>query len=341
MKAAVVERPGCLVVRDVPDPDVGPYDALCRLEYGATCTGTDQHLIDNTFPFGVSYPTILGHESVGRVLEVGPQVRYLQKGDLITRVGAPPDPDGAYAVHWGGFAEWGVARDHRAMLEDGCAREQWAGYRVNRVVPPEVDPREAPLLTTWRETFSFITRMGMQPGKRVLVIGSGGNGLSFAAHAHNLGSSCVAMVGSAGRDPAARAVGVHAYFDYRAPALHEAVHDAAPQGFDLIIDAVGRAGVLDAALGHTVNGGRVAVYGIDDYGSCVLNPTHARGTFTVYQGGYDEAETHEAVLAFVRQGRLDARVWLDPDHPFPLARIHEAFTAVAERRCVKALVALS
>ena len=46
-------------------PEVGEYDALCDLLYGATCTGTDQHLIAGRFPWPVQYPTILGLESVG------------------------------------------------------------------------------------------------------------------------------------------------------------------------------------------------------------------------------------------------------------------------------------
>ena len=341
MKAAVVERPGCLVVRDVPDPTVGPYDCLCRLEYGATCTGTDQHLINNTFPFGVTYPTILGHESVGRVVEVGPKVRHVAVGDLITRVGAPPDPDGAYAIHWGGFAELGLARDHRAMAQDGCPRDQWSSYRASGVVPPDIDPADAPMMITWRETLSFITRMGVATGARVLVVGSGGNGLAFAAHAHNLGASRVAMIGNAGRADAAAAVGVNDCFDYHADDVHQAVEDACSNGFDFIIDAVGRNGLLDAALCHCVNSGRVAIYGVDDYGACTINPTHARASFRFYNGGYDEAETHERVLEFMRAGQLDAKVWFGSDPPFTLASINEAFDAVRQRRCIKALVVLA
>ena len=67
MKAAVVEKPGELVIREVSFPEVGEYDALCETLFGATCTGTDLHLIDGTLPWRQGYPLILGHESVGRV----------------------------------------------------------------------------------------------------------------------------------------------------------------------------------------------------------------------------------------------------------------------------------
>ncbi|MGC9394707.1 MAG: hypothetical protein ACP5J4_07615 [Anaerolineae bacterium] len=43
MKAGIIERPGILTVKEIPMPEVGEYDALCDLLYGAMCTGTDQH----------------------------------------------------------------------------------------------------------------------------------------------------------------------------------------------------------------------------------------------------------------------------------------------------------
>ena len=115
MKAAVIEEPGQLTVRDVPKPEPGPYGALCELLYGATCTGTDQHLIsyDPPFCYWVELPAILGHESIGRVVEIGANVRNLKPGDLVTRVGAPANDD--VNVAWGGFAEFGVATDWCAM----------------------------------------------------------------------------------------------------------------------------------------------------------------------------------------------------------------------------------
>jgi hypothetical protein len=67
----------------------------------------------------------------------------------------------------------------------------------------------------------------------------------------------------------------------------------------------------------------------------------ARGGFTVYNDGYDEAETHDAIVAFMRAGRLDARLWLALDAPFDLAGIGAAIESLRERRTLKALVRLS
>ncbi len=339
MKAAVIERPGVLALRDIPRPEPGDYDALCELLYGATCSGTDQHLLAGRFPWPVRYPTILGHESIGRVIATGRRVRYLRSGDLVTRVGAPPTAE--LSVNWGGFAEYGLARDHRAAREDGVPPEEWQPYRIHQVLPPGADPRSATMIITWRETLSYITRMGVEAGAAVLVMGSGGNGLAFAAHAVNLEAAHVAMVGNGQREALARALGVAAYCDYRAPDLPALLAQAWPAGFDFAIDAVGKPGQIDLALLCLKPGGTVGIYGIDEYGHCPINPQHARGTFTYYNGGYDEEEAHERVIAFWQRGLLRAEHWLDLEHPFPLTEISQALAAVRERRQVKALVRLA
>jgi D-arabinose 1-dehydrogenase-like Zn-dependent alcohol dehydrogenase len=340
MKAAIIEAKGRLAIHDIPEPEVGDYDALCRLLFGATCTGTDLHLINDTFPCPIAYPTVLGHESIGQVVKTGAKVRNFKPGDLISRVGTPPDPQKRFNVNWGGFAEFGIARDHKAMREDGCPEKQWSAYRVNQVLPSDLDPREATMLITWRETFSFIHRMGMSPGKSLLVLGSGGNGIAFAAHTRNLGGTSV-LVGSRNRENAARAAGATTFYDYSTKNLLDQLMERYPQGFDLIIDAMGRAGQLDAALKLCAWNGSAAVYGLDDFGKCGVNTNNARGTFTLYKGGYIEAEGHEPVMEFIRAGKLNACHWMDLDIVYPLDRITEAYDAVKTRKHIKALVALA
>lgn len=340
MKAAVVTRKGVLEVRDVPVPRPGPYHALCELVYGATCTGTDTHIIDGVFPFSGPLPTVLGHESAGRVVEVGAKVRAFRVGDLVTRVGAPAVPEQGLSVTWGGFAECGIAGDHLAMARDGLAREQWAGYRVNRVLDAAVRPEDAPMFTTWRETLSYVRRAGVGRGSRVLVIGSGGNGLAFAAHARNLGAELVAMVGSSGSETAARRAGVSEYLDYRAPDLGERLRSLCGRTLDVAIDAVGKRGSADIALPLLRDGGALGIYGIDDWGSLSLNVSRAAGPFRFCGGAYDESETHQDVTDFYLQGKLEAGVWFGAGEPFGLERIGEAFAAVRARRMPKALVRL-
>jgi D-arabinose 1-dehydrogenase-like Zn-dependent alcohol dehydrogenase len=340
MKAAVVVEPGKLVVEEVPEPEPGPYDALCRNLFGATCVGTDLHIINNQFPWPVKYPTLLGHETVGRVVKIGAKVRHYRVGDLISRTGNPQAAGGRLTSTWGGFAQFGLARDHRSMKEDGCPESEWRSSRVNQVIPAGIDPAAATMMITWRETFSFISRMGMKSGKSLLVLGSGGNGIAFAAHAKNLGACAVAMTGSSERREGSLRAGATDYYSYKDGDIDSRLKRDFPDGFDFIIDAIGKAGLLDQALAHCARDGRVAHYGLDDYGKWSLNPSRARGTFTYFAGGYDEAEAHEAVVGFMLSGKLDARHWLNLENAWPLERIAEAYDSVQKRREVKAVVKL-
>jgi L-iditol 2-dehydrogenase len=339
MKAAIIERPGELVVREVHDPGIGDYEALCEVLCGATCTGTDGHLIHGRFPWGpIHYPTVLGHESVGRVIACGSKVRNYQMGDLVTRVGAPASPQGEYASNWGGFAELGIARDHWAMQADGLPAAEWKGSRWNQVLPSHFDPAAATMLTTWRETLSYLTRMGFKVGSTLLIIGSGGVGLSYAAHAAILGAARVAMIGSANRAETAHTLGVTDFFDYRAEKLAEEVRGACSEPFDFIIDAIGGRSSLDGVLSLVRPGGTVGIYGIDEYWSWQINPGRVRGGFIFYNGGYDEAETHQHVVEMVLQGKLNACHWLNLANPYPLDDIAAAFSALERRELVKALI---
>lgn len=346
MKAAIVEEPNVLTVRDIPAPQAGPYAALCEMLYGATCTGTDQSLIAGKFPFGMTYPIVLGHESIGRVIEVGDKVRYLQPGDFVTRVGLPPEVEAGLGSGWGGFSQLGLAYDHLAMKEDGLPESEWYGYRINQVLPAETDPAAATMIITWRETWSYINRLaagnattasGTLEGASVLVVGSGGNGLAFASHARNAGAKRIVLVGHPSRDEISRRAGATDYLSYK----EEGGLPADDEGFDIIIDAVGNSDSVNRFLPGLKDKGRIGIYGLHNYGAYQLDPMKARGTFTYCSFHYDEEEAHEAVLGFLQSGALDASIWLDLDNPFPLDKIADAFEHVAERRAIKALIRLN
>jgi len=337
MKAAVFDGRGGVEVRRVPRPELaGDYDLLCRLEWGATCTGTDNHIRLGRFPFAKDYPTVAGHESVGRVVAAGARVRYFREGDLVTRVGMPAVP-GLHAT-WGGYAEWGVARDQQAMVADG--QPEWTdwGARVHRTVPWGLDPRAAPMFTTWRETASCWRRLGPPPRPRALILGSGGNGLSFAAVAKASGAAAVAMLGAARMAGAAARAGVSFFADFREPGALDRVREHGP--FDVIIDAVGKEGALDATLALAAPGAKVTVYGIDDWGRVRVDPCRAPGGCALMPPSYDEAEAHGQVSDWARMGLLDASAWYDLGQPRALGELPGVWDGLRTGPYAKILVKL-
>ncbi|MFW5636496.1 MAG: zinc-dependent alcohol dehydrogenase [Thermodesulfobacteriota bacterium] len=82
MKAVVFHEIGDIRLDDVPEPRIeAPTDAIVRLTASAIC-GTDLHMVRGTMT-GMEPGTILGHEGVGVVEEIGNQVRNLSIGDRV------------------------------------------------------------------------------------------------------------------------------------------------------------------------------------------------------------------------------------------------------------------
>lgn len=345
MKAAVVKRAGVLEVTEVPEPAVGPYDALCEMRFGATCAGTDIHLTDGKHPFPVTFPTILGHESVGRVISVGNRVRHLKEGDLVTRVGCPALPEAGIQSNWGGFAALGIARDHWQMKRDGVPVEEWNRNRVNQIIHPSIDETTAPMMITWRETLSYTRRIGVSENKKLLVTGSGGNALSFAAMGRNLGAT-VAVIGSPKKEEAFRKLGVDAYVDYHHEDPGREIRAAlsVPSGtqgvFDVAIDAVGNADTMNQVLPLLKQDGVIGVYGWDNRSAYGINPFLSERSFRVYTDGYDEEETHQEVQAMIMKGMLDASLWYEPENSRPLDDITGAYESLRRHEAFKYLIRL-
>jgi threonine dehydrogenase-like Zn-dependent dehydrogenase len=82
MKAVVFHAPGDIRLDEVPEPKLEkPNDAIVRLTANAIC-GTDLHAVRGTMS-GMQSGTILGHEGVGIVEQVGTAVRNFRPGDRV------------------------------------------------------------------------------------------------------------------------------------------------------------------------------------------------------------------------------------------------------------------
>jgi propanol-preferring alcohol dehydrogenase len=116
MNAMILEQPGAsLVVREVPTPLAGPGQILLRVAACGVCR-TDLHIVDGELA-KPKLPLILGHEIVGRVVEVGDGVERFSLGD---RVGVP----------WLGWTD-GTCRYCARGLENLCENARFTGYTID------------------------------------------------------------------------------------------------------------------------------------------------------------------------------------------------------------------
>jgi D-arabinose 1-dehydrogenase-like Zn-dependent alcohol dehydrogenase len=336
MRALVADGHGGLSVETVPDPEVGPFDVLCKLLYGSVCAGTDTHVVHGRL--GAQYPSIIGHESIGEVIAVGTEVRSFRPGDHVTRVSAQASSAGL-ALSWGGMCEFGIARDHRAMRLAGLPESEWARFVVNEVMPAGLmSAVHEPMMITWRETFDYVQRLGVAARDQVVVSGSGANGLSIAAMCVVLGAD-VTVVGSTSRAREVDLIGASG-IDYRDESQVSDLVDANLRRVAVLIDATGQSGSVDALLPTLRPEGVLGVYGLDDARAYQIRPLRAQ-TFRVYNGGYREADAHDSVLALVRAGKLDASIWIDESAVFGWHDIRDAFQSAEQRTLLKPVVKLA
>src|SRR5688572_6783121 len=147
----IVRHWGKLEIAEVPAFEMGPYDALCRIEACSICAATDTHLVEGTFPraFVAAPPFVLGHESAGHVTAIGPKVRNFRPGQLVVRpwwFSGNGDRHRGLGSAWGGFAAWGIVRDSRAIASDTGNSDVWWD---SSLVLPEMPPEHATMFVTW------------------------------------------------------------------------------------------------------------------------------------------------------------------------------------------------
>ncbi len=112
----VLTRPGApLVLQEAADPIPGAGEVRVKVSACGVCR-TDLHVVDGELP-GIKYPITPGHEVVGRVDAMGPDVANLRLGD---RVGVP----------WLGHT-CGICSYCRSGRENLCDRPLFTGYTRN------------------------------------------------------------------------------------------------------------------------------------------------------------------------------------------------------------------
>jgi L-iditol 2-dehydrogenase len=84
-RAAVLTEPGSIVVEERPMPSPGPREVLVEIASVGVC-GSDIHYYEHgrIGPHVVRAPLVLGHESAGRVVELGSDVTRHAVGDRVT-----------------------------------------------------------------------------------------------------------------------------------------------------------------------------------------------------------------------------------------------------------------
>ena len=336
MKQLVIPRygpPEVLAVREAPDPTVQAGTVRIRVR-AAGINFSDLLARQGLYPDAPKPPCTIGYEVAGVVEAVGPGVATIRAGDRVIAT-----------TRFGGQSELVVVPTASVFpVPDGWSLEQGAAFPVVYLTAHHMLVRVA----------------AARRGETVLVhAAAGGVGLAVAELGRILGLRVIGLC-SPGKHAILREYGVEP-LDSRDPRWFDAVRRVAPQGVDVVLDAVGgdswRHGYRLLAPA-----GRLVCFGASGLSDSVrrnllktiwrvirfprfaplalMNDNKSVAGVNLGHLWNDQAllaPQIEALLGYARDGKLTPRV----DRTFPLAEAAAAHRYIHQRRNVgKVLLAL-
>jgi NADPH2:quinone reductase len=227
--------PEGLKLREVPVPQPGAGEMLIRI-HSAGLNFPDSLIIQGKYQIKAPLPFAPGGELSGVIEALGSGVTCFAVGDRV-----------AALTHWGGFAEYVVAREQSATH-----------------VPASMDLDTASAFTLVYGTayHALKDRGELEPGQTVLVLGaSGGVGLAAVEVAKAMGARVIAGASRTDKLAIAQAHGADELINYAEQDLKVVVKTmTGGKGVDVIYDPVGDR-LADPAFRTIGWGGRYLVIG--------------------------------------------------------------------------------
>jgi alcohol dehydrogenase len=358
MRGIVFNAPGDVSVEEVPDARIEtPGDAVVRVTKAGIC-GSDMHIYNHGDAFGFHPGCRLGHEFVGVVEEVGPDVRRVRPGMKVAspfwiscgechfcRKGLNTScvKGGAYGFEpfWpgGGEVQGGQSQYVRVPMADGTLEPV-----PESVASDADDARVLPLTDVFTTAYHAVMGADIAEGDTVLVIGDGAVGL-LACHAARLRSPAEILLAGHHDDrlEVGRRLGATRTVNTRdGDGLAEALAEATGgHGPDAVIDAVSSAASMKQATELVQPGGTVSWVGMEVFlgpievawDACFLRNLTIRGGVAPVKRYLPE------MFALLEAGRIDPSPVLT--HDLPLAGAAEGYGAMARREAGTVKVAVS
>lgn len=357
MKAAVWHGVDDVRLDDVAYPAIEePTDAIVKITTSALC-GTDLHFVRGTMS-DLLEGTVLGHEAVGVVEEIGPHVRNLRVGDRVVipstigcgtcsycRAGyfaqcdrANPNGPSAGTCFFGGPESTGPVDG----LQAEYARIPFAN--IGPVwLPDEVSDDQAIMLSDVYPTAWFGCRLAeVRPGDSVLVLGAGAVGQFAITSAFQQGAGRVLCVdGIESRLDQARQRGAEVV-DYRSEDPVEVVTELTSGiGVDRVVDAVGvdaerpdgtgaPSQALEWSIDMVAKAGSIGIIGVypPDLTTYPIGRAMNKN-LTVKMGNCNHRRYVPKLLDLVRRGSIDPSTVLTQEDELP--NVLDAYATFGDR----------
>jgi len=360
-KASVLERFNApLTLQEFPLPArPEPGAALVRTEMAGIC-GTDVHLWKGELP--ITLPVILGHETVGRVEQLGEGLERdwtgqpLKVGDRVTWTSSTSCGQCYYCA----VKRQPTRCPHRRAYGIGYRCDQpphfLGGYAEFHCLRPRANIFKLPgdLLTealvgagcALITAIHGIERTGIEWQDTVVVQGTGPVGISALAVAKSAGAVRVIVLGGPKhRLEMARRFGADDIIDIGEVRESAARLDAVRQltggyGADVVLECVGHPNAVVEGMEMCRDGGKYLVLGhYCDAGPVSWNPhIVTRKQLQVFGSWSSEPRHLQAAIEFLRTRQREFPFAAMVTHRFPLAQANEALATTADWRSAKSVI---
>lgn len=341
MKVATYQGERIVKVIDAPKPSItGSREALVKITLGAVC-GSDLHIYHGNVPMTVGEP--LGHEFVGVVEEVGPEVMRFKPGDRVvssftTACGL------CYFCRKGWFSQC----EHSGVFGYGAIYGGGlGGAQAEYVAVPYADTTLEPIPATVNDEQAIFVgdilatgmfaaeRAEIKPGDVVAVVGAGPVGLMATMCAQLYGPSRVFVIDMVeSRLEVAEELGGTPINASRVNPI-EAIDDYTNNvGADSSIEAVGLRSTIDTAIRCVRGGGTISMVGVPaEFSGDFPYVVFWQKSLTYRSGKCNVQRYMRPLLDLIAAGRLHPEKIIS--HRMKLADTEEAYRIFDAREATK------
>ncbi len=341
-KAAVMERPGQITVREFELPEAGPWSGLLRVDAAGVCV-SDSKRYDNLYKAAV-FPLVMGHENVGTVYQIGDELAAatgLKAGDRIALEAGIPCGQCRYCAE--GEARFcQKRRGYGISISANQPPHFWGGYAqflyltkgiIAKKIAPEVPPEAGTLFSPLSNGIYWVRTLGgCQIGDNVVIQGPGPQGLCAAIAAREAGALKIIVTGlgiDAERLELAREFGATHCVNVEKENLAAAVKEITGGDMaDLVVDVSGSPTALQSSVEIVRKCGTILSGGVTgtETRTPLLMDKITLGEVRI-QGGFSSDSRSKDVAIRILESRkypLEKMV----THRYPVERTEEALVTV-------------
>jgi threonine dehydrogenase-like Zn-dependent dehydrogenase len=336
MRVTTIHAPGDIRVEERPDPTIEhPAQAILKVVAGCIC-GSDLWPYRGENPITPGTP--IGHEMVGVVEEVGPEVGSFTAGDFVIAPFVHCDNTCPHcragitsACQNQGFTVGGQGEYAVVHQADGSL------VRTDGMPDPKLVPSLLTLSDVMATGWHAAVASGVRPGSTAVVVGDGAVGLCGVIAAVQLGAErVVAMSRHETRQELATSFGATDIVAERGEEGEQRILDLTDGvGADAVLECVGTNASMDTAFKIARPGSTVGFVGVPHGVELPIRRMFSKNVGLA--GGMAPVRTYlPDLLALTEAGTIDpGRVF---DLTLPLDEVAEGYRAMDERRAIKVLI---